>query len=627
MVTAAPWSPSAWRSAAAAALGSLDARALDHALSIAGTNGTSRLTPFLRRLSNETDCCVHVIVIGGSIACGHGYPGNMGSPKAGNVKAAGGVSGAYAAHLHGLLNTARGACCAATHRVTNLCEGGKGTDYFLSSLSTRLVPVHREHPAHLVLVDTAPNDLNAFWIQRFGTRDRSTWLPRLHAVNALTTEALVRRLLLLRPRVAVAYVETAWYEAGPFHTRYGAWEDQQPVLRFYQVPTVHLGLVARAAGSAATGTRESDSNTTTTSELHARLSRRSLYVDAIHLSADGHRVLAHLISEALVREWERLSTASTSSAGGMEGSAGAAAAEEQDFTAASATLAPSADVAPYADVPLSVVDFTDMRGSWAGFVRKLPAAGGGGGGDGNGDGWQWAGASKQRNGSYVYTSMPLISDASSVAGPRGDQCGNRQYLTGLVMDRQYADHSGNRASYIRGTCKLAYVVRSGVESSFVARVSFASGRLRIGYLRSYTGQAAMKIEVLAMAEAAEAAAAPAEEEVLEQWRVNGTWDAVEGTQLPRVSIFATTDFRLRDNSLCMLKRLHYHHHHRGGQHLLAHEHDHAAAAAGEGGGVAIEAHIRFTSVPTPLMNRLNSSSAEMEAIEWAPFSLYTIVSY
>ena len=78
--------------------------------------------------------------------------------------------------------------------LTNMCQGGAGTDYILDRFAPELF-----QGVDLVLVDTATNDVNTF-VSRFLKR-RVGQEPSVQE----KTEGLVRTLLTLRPSVSVIY--------------------------------------------------------------------------------------------------------------------------------------------------------------------------------------------------------------------------------------------------------------------------------------------------------------------------------------------------------------------------------------------------------------------------------------
>ena len=117
--------------------------------------------------------------------------------------------------------------------------------------------------------------------------------------------------------------------------------------------------------------------------------------------------------------------------------------------------------------------------------------------------------------------------------------------------------------------KLSFSVRAPVPCSFDANVIFMTGRLRVGYLRSYEGQASIEVQVYIPPSHGGIANA--------SWVVNGTWE-------DRVSIYTSDDFELSEPL----------HVSRGG----------------------VPARIHVTSIPRALDDN-----------KWAPFSLYTMASY
>ena len=196
-------------------------------------SSAGRLRVFLDKLSAPEDCCTNVIVVGGSVPCGHGFPGCGGSKVMfANTTAAGGLPGAWPTWLKRWLDWSRPKCCPSGHVVTNLCVGATGIDYVLATLRTRVLPRLATSAAHLVLVDTAVNDYNEyFYVKRCQWRRciSQEEIKRKWQLTQVMAEALIRQLLLLN--VSVAFVENARFEVathqmdtvpGPPMSRYSA---------------------------------------------------------------------------------------------------------------------------------------------------------------------------------------------------------------------------------------------------------------------------------------------------------------------------------------------------------------------------------------------------------------------
>ena len=160
------------------------------------------MLPFFEKLNREDDCCIHIALIGGSIACGHGWvnhpwKSHHASSRYG-LHEPGGRRGTYAAQLVGWMNRANNTCCQRGHILTNMCQGGAGTDYILDRFAPELF-----QGVDLVLVDTAANDVNTF-VSRFLKRREQRRMGQEPSVQK-KTEGLVRTLLTLRPSVSVIY--------------------------------------------------------------------------------------------------------------------------------------------------------------------------------------------------------------------------------------------------------------------------------------------------------------------------------------------------------------------------------------------------------------------------------------
>ena len=100
-----------------------------------------------------------IILLGGSNACGNGFsdhPWLYHQKKAASLHRAG-LSGVYATRFTTWLSAEARGCCPGGHNFTNLCAGGAGTSYILDTFDES-----RLDHADLILVDTAPNDLNTF---------------------------------------------------------------------------------------------------------------------------------------------------------------------------------------------------------------------------------------------------------------------------------------------------------------------------------------------------------------------------------------------------------------------------------------------------------------------------------
>lgn len=430
------------------------------------SSSAARLYSFLEKLGSD-DCCTSVLVLGGSVPCGHGAPGCGGAKTVfTNATGAGGQRGAWPTWFHRWLNWSHTDCCPSGHIVRNLCVGATGIDYVLETFATRVLPALASVPTQLVVIDTAVNDYNEYlFAKRCQWRRCITMDERKrkqHETQA-ATEALVRRLLMLN--LSVAFVENARFRGAISDTTYGAWTSHEPVLRHYGIPTVHLGLAAEAA----------DRENLPRPDLWAR---EWTHVDGQHLSAAGHWQLAMLLTRGvLCHEWESYHVS-------------------QHHSPLPHPYCPEEQLEPYLggqSVPKTLVDFTDPKGSWRRFVvpPKAPA----GSGSPVDHVWAWTMAVKQASGGY---SLLRAEDAT-------------------------AEEVG----------KLSFSVRADAPRSFEAAVSFKTGRLRVGYLRSFEGQASVHIQVII----------PADDKALRynaSWVVNGTWDAP-------VSVYTSDEFQLPES--------------------------------------------------------------------------------
>ena len=343
--------------------------------SLIGRDHTGRMRAFFDKLSRREDCCVHIALVGGSNACGSGYPRHpWGRHQPYNGLRAAGMNRNYAALLVDWLNRGpTAACCGRGHRLTNLCQNGAGTDYFLGVFEPS---TWRDLAPDLLLADLAPNDQNTF-VARFLNRrvghEKNTQVER-------ATEALVRALIRLAPPApALLYVVTAWF-VDPLERDladdevHGGWPSHASVLRHYGLAATHLPMLLRGRAP-----------------LDGNYSHHHWYVDPAHYSLDAHYLQAWLLGRCLERLCHLIERA------------------------------PDADELPRRPPPplfprtadaerdrVDLVDFTDRRG---GFRRALLGAS---------TGWQWVEATKGPDGTYHRAEVPPGAlPAAESSGARG----------------------------------------------------------------------------------------------------------------------------------------------------------------------------------------------------------------
>lgn len=347
-------------------------------------NGTARFASLFQRLSADNgvqSCCIRVLVLGGSITCGGVDPQDF-RARAANlsivIEPAGGIEGAYSTHLQrGLQHMVQGSCCPEGHSVENLCQGGVESNYFVQTFATRTGAAHARRPADVVILDTAANDFNSYWFYRLASSLARTHQSSMHAEATSHFEALVRLLLRLRPRVGVLALQTAWFERSvkakglPKRERYGAWADQEPVLRHYSIPTIH---VAHAFN-------------------HSTERRAPLYADHLHLSAGGHWVTTYLVVQALGAMWKRHTLSRLSIQAPLAG----------DGDDLPNLLAASSASLPPVEAALTTIDFTSLSASFRAHMH-------------NASGWRWLCASKRANGSYAYAEIDALQLKQSRGG-------------------------------------------------------------------------------------------------------------------------------------------------------------------------------------------------------------------
>jgi hypothetical protein len=311
---------------------------MDAAHVVKGGWALSRLAPVLAKL-DSADCCLHIMTIGGSVTCGEGDPTRdhmIAAIRAGWVPAeslnvsktsrehelwASYASGRTLANstLHGLysffrrirsklvsginhtwanalveyLNSRSSVCCPTGHRLSNLCAAGRGSAFFVDNFQSRVLPAFREHPADLVIVDTATNDLNAVANPRVYQR----YISSLGGAS-LVTEALVRQLLLLSPTSpALLYTESAWFDPKrtPPSRVWGGWPYHKDVLQHYGIPT-----------SFWTSALNLTSALMLKPHHRADESRREVIVDNLHLSRRGHEMCAYFLVSLMQAERKRI---------------------------------------------------------------------------------------------------------------------------------------------------------------------------------------------------------------------------------------------------------------------------------------------------------------------------------
>lgn len=269
-----------WRQSLDSHLPSLiDERSLPHATIM-------RLLPFLRSLDNsnqsKSSCCVHVAAIGGSTPCGsvsQPYRGmNWGTPSGSDPNI--NLASAWPAQLRRRLNEMSISCCPSGHRLSNLCQPGKDSAYFVETFESHIAGPLRDDPPDLVIVDVATNDGNE--VLNHLCRECAKVKG-----SAFYAEQLLRRLLKLRPLPALMYVETAWFNSWAGRSpgepdRFGGSDLHLPMLQHYGVPVADT--MRALAGAAARA---------------PALSHECLFNDMVHPSLEGHQAVADYVFQFL----------------------------------------------------------------------------------------------------------------------------------------------------------------------------------------------------------------------------------------------------------------------------------------------------------------------------------------
>ena len=274
-------------------------------------------------------------------------------------------------------------CCRVGHNFTNMCQGGAGTSYILDTLNSDSQLAN----ADLILIDTAPNDMNMF-VYSFLKHTKVG--EEEHETAGALTETLVR-VLLGRTQAALFYVATAWFVDGKGKTltqnAFGAWKAQEPVLRHYGVPALHMPSVL--------------------DEEHERgaagMSHNHWYVDPPHYSLEAHTMQAYFLGRALQE---------CAQSGAMSG--------------ASHPIQRPLGPAPLTELPRllysesramqrlvgsarTLIDFTDPAARFRPMLRVV-------------DGWRWVQSRKDENGSYRHHTLspetPPLSTSSQAAASK-----------------------------------------------------------------------------------------------------------------------------------------------------------------------------------------------------------------
>ena len=450
----------------------ISTRALHKAHALSSTRALFR--PVAATLENRSSCCLRIVVLGGSTACGCGQfdrDTRLNQIKTSTCGMPAGMNGTWSAHLVRHWNARYASCCPQGHSLANLCTPGKGSDYIVDALWG--ASIDGDEPsastetslaaasiatAHLIFVDFATNDYNAWFLHEF-KRTSEERVATILQSSSRTTERLVRKLRRLAPRAAAMYVETAYFyqrDGGVGHTL-GAWPQHEPVLRHYGLPAVVVGLaLEEEALRLGLGHERPERKTTPAHPL----SRHWMMQDKTHLSAEGHQLTALLVARSLEKELSTSSSLPPVQASLPLRQFGEEKDEVEERT------------------PHLRLDFTDKRGAWASHVPDLRRRG-----------WEWL-LSRKAEGSSYRTS---------------------QFVAGTEV----------------GQGKLGLVAVAEGASFVVTNVTLLSGKLRAGFLRSYSSN--MGAVEVSLVKARRGGSLPAPRCVL-----NGTWPL-------RISVFANED--------------------------------------------------------------------------------------
>ena len=388
----------------------------------------------------QQDCCVRILVVGGSTACGGGEVGGTRSgmrfPTTRGATAAKGPSGAWPANLQKALNNAtNGAagCCPGGHKVENVCRDAVDTQFFCMGFETHVQARHRQRRLHLILVDTAPNDLNVYHYARAAKMTERTKSDRKKETQ-LYTEIFLRKVASLPQPPAVAFVETAWFE----HTKgmvpgkddelaFGAWASHRETCEHYGVPLINMPRALAQHGLPVT--RGS----------MLPLSRAQLYVDGLHLSAGGHWVQALFVAWALLQR----ATGGSSDSGLHH--------------QLPKPLTPESELVPLMAKGRTKLDFTSPTMALEA-LKSLTSV----------SGWSWR-LAKKVDGQYTFRdALSALNNASA-------------------EDRAAFQHKKLGLSAAWAT--------DGAAAFTVPSLRVRLGQLRIGWLASYEGRANVAIEL------------------------------------------------------------------------------------------------------------------------------------
>jgi hypothetical protein len=414
----------------------------------------SRLAPVLTKLNGSSaDCCLHIMTLGGSVMCGVGHPTGWQQIKAFNSpwfpskwkrsfdSISPGINHTWANALVEYLDSRSSSCCPAGHRLRNMCQAGVATSFYVQTFEARVLRAFREDPADLVIVDIATNDVNAVFlsISRGGHVDS--------VANRLDTEALIRKLLLLSPTApAIMYAESAWFDPNRFPGRkWGGWPDHKSVLEHYGIPTTFW-------------THALAQNP----HRPANVSRLEVIADALHPSRRGHEVCAYFLVELMLAERKRLEQLP--------------AAERAQLAVQAATLPTTyaqkvggtshfEKLLDILEPPLTHVDFTDNKCwmdsrcslTWRRLFPRLLDSAKGEAAPAAEPRWEWTMLRKSAQGRYEETAWhnaPRLAQAA-------DKWGFMARVTGATFATQLN----------------------------ISRV------LRVGYLRSYSGDANVSVRM------------------------------------------------------------------------------------------------------------------------------------